>query len=175
MATAINISDIEADKALQSLLADFVFNVENKPMQVYASGEQPNIGLDDEFMIVDNNGNIRSLTKPMGFFTGNVAITVYCKVLSNNVVRRNAIKWITSQISDAVNGRSVEYENIRYFFELSTTPITPTTVNTTTGYAMTVLNVAWHNTNLYSFKSRIRLCDGERISLRGGGYLLLAN
>jgi hypothetical protein len=51
------------------------------------------------------------------------------------------MRAIVAQIEELVNGK----QSGDYFFELSITPITPITVNDTTGYGLTTLNVEWRD------------------------------
>jgi hypothetical protein len=142
------ISDIQADKALQSLLVGKVFvqtsDTDSSVLDVYANYERPNVGLSDEFVSCYYNGNIQSRTKPLGLFFGNLAVSVFCKANADNTAKKTRIKQLVKQVEMLVHRKTVYYEGIKYYFEITPTPITPTTVSTTTGYATTVLNVEWH-------------------------------
>jgi hypothetical protein len=148
MKQKVRISDIEADKALKTLLEGNVTLAKSATstvtLDVYASYERPNTGLADEFISCYNNGTITSVTHPFGMFTGYLAVSVYCKAESDTTAKRKNIKKLLLQVEDLINEKKVIYNDISYFFQLTPTPITPTTVSTTTGYSTTVLNVMWH-------------------------------
>jgi hypothetical protein len=144
-----NISDIQADKALQSLLKDKVVvqtsETTSSVLKVYANYERPNVGLADDFISCYYNGQIQSRTKPLGLFIGNLALSVFCKASNDNTItaKEYRIQQLVKQVETLVHCKSVDYNGLHYYFELTPTPITPTTVSTTTGYATTVLNVTW--------------------------------
>lgn len=138
-------SEIRPDIALKKLLegnlilqrseTDFV------DVKVYAQGERPNDGLDSEFVEILLNGSIRSVTKPIGLLKSSIALAVYVKTYDDDSVfqyRVDALlKLIEEKVSNVVSGD--------YFFEINLDNIiTPTTVNVTTGYSTTVLNIQWH-------------------------------
>lgn len=138
-------SEIRPDIALKKLLegnlilqrseTDFV------DVKVYAQGERPNDRLDSEFVEILLNGSIRSVTKPIGLLKSSIALAVYVKTYDDGSVfqyRVNALlKLIEEKVSNVVSGD--------YFFEINLDNIiTPTTVNVTTGYSTTILNIEWH-------------------------------
>jgi hypothetical protein len=133
------LSEIKADLALKALLSGNVI-IDETALDVYAQYEQPASGLADEFIRIYYNGNAKALVKPIGLFSGNLAVAVYCMAKkSNGTVKRNRMDAIVAQIQNLVD----EKVNDGYYFELSATPITPITVNDTTGYGLTTLNVEW--------------------------------
>lgn len=145
-----NISDIQADKALQSLLKDNIYVATSATAgynaAVYANYERPNTGLANVFVSCYYNGNVTSRTKPLGLFTGNLALSIFYKAHSDNTLgdsSKDAIAKLVAQVEKLVHCKSCDYKSLHYYFELTPTPITPTTVSTTTGYATTVLNVEW--------------------------------
>lgn len=138
-------SEIRPDIALKKLLegnlilqrseTDFV------DVKVYAQGERPNDRLDSEFVEILLNGSIRSVTKPIGLLKSSIALAIYVKTYDDGSVfqyRVDALlKLIEEKVSNIVSGD--------YFFEINPDNIiTPTTVNVTTGYSTTVLNIQWH-------------------------------
>lgn len=138
-------SEIRPDIALKKLLegnlilqrseTDFV------DVKVYAQGERPNDGLDSEFVEILLNGSIRSVTKPIGLLRSSIALVVYVKTYDDDSVfqyRVDALlKLIEEKVSNVLSGD--------YFFEINPDNIiTPTTVNVTTGYSTTILNIEWH-------------------------------
>lgn len=138
-------SEIRPDIALKKLLegnlilqrseTDFV------DVKVYAQGERPNDGLDSEFVEILLNGSIRSVTKPIGLLRSSIALVVYVKTYDDGSVFQyrvdSLLKLIEEKVSNIVSGN--------YFFEINPDNIiTPTTVNVTTGYSTTILNIQWH-------------------------------
>ncbi|WP_290437747.1 hypothetical protein [Muribaculum intestinale] len=141
----MNLSELTPDTALAALLDG---NVEvqtseksSRKVRTYAQAEQSQTGLADEFISVFYNGTVRSLTRPLGIFRGNLAITLYCKSNSDGTAKKKRIASMIEQCEFLVNGTSL----FGFYFELDpSNVITPTTVNLTNGYAITVLNVKWN-------------------------------
>lgn len=143
----MTLADLTPDVALAALL-DGKVEVQTSATKKYAArcyeqAKQPNKGLADEFLTVQNNGVIQSWTKPLGLYSGNLALTIYCKSNADGTAKTNRLRQMVAQCQMIVNCKSSD----GFFFELdATNVITPPTVNLTTGYATTVLNVAWHTT-----------------------------
>ena len=138
-------SEIRPDLALKKLLDGNIIlqksETEFADVKVYAQGERPNDGLDSEFVEVLLNGSIRSITKPMGLLRGSIALAVYVKAYDDGSVFQYRVDALLKLIEEKVS--SSAWEN--YFFEInSDNIITPTTVNVTTGYSTTILNIDWH-------------------------------
>lgn len=138
-------SEIRPDIALKKLLEGNLIlqrsETDYVDVKVYAQGERPNDGLDSEFVEILLNGSIRSVTKPIGLLRSSIALVVYVKTYDDDSVfqyRVDALlKLIEEKVSNVVSGD--------YFFEINLDNIiTPTTVNVTTGYSTTVLNIQWH-------------------------------
>lgn len=138
-------SKITPDIALKKLLEGEIIlqrsETEFADIKVYAQGERPNDGLDTEFIEILINGLVRSVTNPLGFLKGSLALTVYVKTYDDGSVFKyrvdSLLKLIEEKVSNVVSGD--------YFFEINPDNIiTPTTVNVTTGYSTTVLNIQWH-------------------------------
>ena len=113
------------------------------PIRCYADGQMPNKDLGDEFLSVIWNGAARSRTRPLGCFIGNLALTVYCKALNNMTANRPRIRHILRQCQFKAA------DSCKDGFHFSIDPsqvITPTTVNTRTGYSVTTINVEWRTT-----------------------------
>lgn len=126
---------LEGNLILQRSETDFV------DVKVYAQGERPNDGLDSEFVEILLNGSIRSVTKPIGLLRSSIALMVYVKTYDDGSVFQyrvdSLLKLIEEKVSKIVSGN--------YFFEINPDNIiTPTTVNVTTGYSTTILNIQWH-------------------------------
>lgn len=132
------ISDIAADDALKALLTGKVF-ANTTELKVYGQNEQPNTELGTDYIRIMYNGNIRSLTNPIGVFEGNLALSVYSESNTDGTAKKNRMKLLLAQVEELINNKSYE----SYTFKLSTTPITPVTTDTTIGYAFTTLNVEW--------------------------------
>jgi hypothetical protein len=133
------LSEIEADLALKSLLTGKIAT-DKDVLKVYGQYEQPNSGLDDDFIRIYYNGNIRSRTYPIGVFDGNLALQLFCKCNNDGTAKRNRIRRLLAEVETYVDRK----RNQGYTFKLSATPITPVTVDTTTGYSTTTLNIEWH-------------------------------
>lgn len=143
----IPISQLQPDKALKDLLDGKVeiaiSSSESRIAKVYGQGERPNTGLGDEFIDVLYNGTIRAMTKPMGVYRGNLAITLYCKAQSNGTTKKNRINSMLSQVELLVNNKA----SGKYFFSIPlNNVITPISYNAATGYTTMVVNIEYHTT-----------------------------
>ena len=141
----MTIAELTPDTALAALLDGKVTVDKNaKVVKVYAQGEQPNVGVDKDYITVVNNGVITSRTKPLGLFTGNLALSVNSKLNNDRTIKLSRMRKLVAQCAEIVNGATSQ----GFFFEFdATNVITPPTPNDSTGYATTILNVAWHTTN----------------------------
>lgn len=143
----MTLSELTPDMALAALLNGKVevstSETEKHTVKAYAQAEQPQTGLTDEFISIFYNGTVRSITKPLGIFRGNLALTLYCKSNTDGTAKRKRIASMIEQTVELVNCKTSQ----GFFFELNpANVITPTTVNLTNGYATTVINVEWHTT-----------------------------
>lgn len=141
------IADIKPDVTLAQLLKGNVVvrtSAEEKhTVKVYADGERPNTKLPEELIEITWNGATRSITKPLGFFRGNIALSIWVKTQPDGRVKKMIISQIVDQCAELVNGETAN----GFHFELSpTNVIMPTTVNLSTAYSATTLNVEWHTT-----------------------------
>lgn len=138
----MNLGELAPDTALKALL-DGKVKASAKAIKVYAQGEQPNTGVDAEYITVLNNGVISSWTRPIGLFNGNLALSIHCKLNSNRTIKLPLMRRLVGRCVELVDRKASQ----GLFFSLdSTNVITPPTPNDTTGYATTTLNVAWHTT-----------------------------
>lgn len=141
----INIADIRPDAELKQLLEGKITikkaaDADYTPIEVYQQGERPNTKLENEFIDININGVVRAKLQPLGLFYGNLAVSVYCKTYDNGAVNQIRVNSIVSQLEEYLKYR----KSGRYFFELNPQNIiTPTTINVTSGYSVTVLNVEW--------------------------------
>lgn len=143
----ITLAELNPDQALKALLEGNVSIAvsasESRAAEVYRQGERPNTDLGDEFIEVLPNGVARAMTKPMGVFRGNLAVTLYCKAQSNGTAKSNRIKSMLSQVEALVNAKSSGV----FFFEINPdNVITPLSYNSATGYTTMTINVEWHTT-----------------------------
>lgn len=135
----MTLAELNPDATLAALL-DGKVKASGKAIKVYAQGERPNIGVDSEYIEVLNNGVISSLTNPTGFFKGNLALSIYCKLNSNSTIKLPLMRRLVARCAELVDRKTSD----GYFFSLDpTNVITPPTANLTTGYAATVINVKW--------------------------------
>lgn len=143
----ISLSQLEPDKALKDLLDGKVeiaiSSSESRIAKVYRQGERPNIDLGDEFIDVLYNGTIRAMTKPMGVYRGNLAITLYCKAQSDGTAKFNRITSMLKQVELLVNNKA----SGKYFFAIPLNNIiTPMSYNAATGYMTMVVNIEYRTT-----------------------------
>ena len=83
------------------------------------------------------------MTKPMGVYRGNLAVTLYCKAQSNGTAKENRMNSMLSQVESLVNHKS----NGKFFFEINpSNVITPMTYNLATGYTTLTINIEWNTT-----------------------------
>lgn len=142
------IADLTPDVALAALLDKVVTvktsETESHSIRAYADEEKPNVGLDNEFIEVDWNGSARSLTRPLGVFRGNLALSIYVKTQTDGRAKKKLVRQIIAQCEELVNNKVSD----GFYFEFDPlNVITPTTVNLTSGYSTTVLNVSWRVTD----------------------------
>lgn len=140
----INIADIQPDAELKRCLDGKIIiqtsATTTTTLPVYQQGGRPNTGLANEFIDININGVIRSMLQPLGLFRGNLAVSVYCKTQNNGAVNQVRVSSIVNQLEGYLKYKKYG----KYFFELNPQNIiTPTTINVTSGYSITVLNVAW--------------------------------
>lgn len=143
----ITLSELHPDKALEELLEGNVLIAisasESRIAEVYRQGERPNTDLDDEFIDILPNGVVRAITKPMGVYRGNLALTFYCKAQSNGTAKENRINSMISQVESLVNCKV----SSKFFFEINpSNVITPMTYNSATGYTTMTINIEWQTT-----------------------------
>lgn len=140
----MTLAELQPDVALAALLNEKVevqtSATSKYAIRAYEQAKMPNKGLADEFLTVQSNGVVTSRTKPLGLFKSNLALTLYCKSNADGTAKTARLKQMIGQCVELVDRKSSQ----GFFFELDpTNVITPPTVNLTTGYATTVINVAW--------------------------------
>lgn len=113
-------------------------------IRVYKYGRQPNVGVDDEFVVVRKYGTTSTKLTRFGLPNGPIAVTVYCKMQTNGTFKENRISEIISQIEESANSK--KYGN--YFYEIEADNIMQdTTPEPTSGYSTTAINVWWEKRN----------------------------
>lgn len=135
-------SNLQPDIALKALLDGKVAS-DKGVLAVYPHESLPNNVSADDFITIQRNGIVRSMTKPMGLFRGNLALSIYCRLYSDNTANVIKSRRLMQMCEELVNCKT----NKEFYFELdATNPITVPNANTTSGYSVAVLNVAWHTT-----------------------------
>ena len=140
----MRIEDLNPDEVLASLLDGNVMvdisPAESRAIACYADCRAPNMDLDDEFLSVIDNGPVRSRTQAPGLFKGNLALTVFCRLLDDGTAKKRRIRQITGRCARICQGVCKD----GFVFRLDPSQmITPTTPNPVTGYSATVVNVEW--------------------------------
>lgn len=132
-------SELTPDIALKALLKGKVKS-DKRALDVYEHASMPNNVSSDDFITLQRNGVITPVTEPMGVFKGNIALSIYNRLYSTdaaNVIKARRLSKICEELVD----RKVSQG---YFFKLdATNPIVSTSANVTSGYSVTMLNVAW--------------------------------
>ncbi len=141
----ISPSEIRPDLALKQILDKRIVlqksATESVEVKVYAQGERPNVGLDDEFVEILFNGTVKSKTKPIGLLRGNLVVSIYVKTYEDGSAFQFRVDSILQQLEERISNITVD----RFFFSLNLNNIiTPTTINITSGYSTTILNIEWH-------------------------------
>lgn len=141
----MNLSEIRPDLALKGVLDNQIelqiSATDSTMVKVYAQGERPSIGLDDEFIEILLNGTIRSRTKPIGLIRGSLAVAIFVRTYEDGSVFQYRVDSILAQLGN----KTIDVIADGFFFSINLDNIiTPTTVNVTSGYSTTILNVEWH-------------------------------
>lgn len=111
-------------------------------INVYGEGEKPNKGIGDEFVEITWNGSASRMAHSL--YKGYLMLSVYVRTQTDGRAKKKIINQILSQLGGFEKGVQCS----GYYFALdATSVITPTTVNLTTGFSTTVLNVSWHVTD----------------------------
>lgn len=132
------------DRALKELL-DGVITIptgrySEATLKAYAHGEMPTDKLPNEFIKIELNGSVKSNVNKKGYLYGNIAVTVFVKALGTGVVKSKRLDEILGHL-DEIDGKAID----GYYFSISPDNIiTPTYVDQSSGYSLTVINVEWH-------------------------------
>jgi hypothetical protein len=136
----MDISDLAPDTALAAMLDKKVL-AKTTPVRAYGQLELPNTMSDSDYIHIMFNGNVTSVTDKLQMFNGGLALSIYSKLdPSGGVARKSRIRLLEKQVYELTHRKS----DGNYFFEISETPITPISANSTTGYAYLTLNIQWH-------------------------------
>lgn len=142
----MSVVDIEPEKAIQELLAHNVIAESGDTIDCvpcYIQGERPNVDVPDDFIEIYQNGNLQSITSPIGFMKGTIALSVFCKSNDDGTAKRNRVRKLLKRAENLVVNKS----HGGYFFEISKqNMLTPPVVNFSSGYSMSMLNIQWHTT-----------------------------
>lgn len=140
----MTLAELTPDTALAALLNEQVIvytGYESRHIRCYAQAKMPNKGLADEFISVQWNGSARSRSERLGIYQGDLVLTIYCKLQTDNTAKTRRIRQILEQCQGLVHRKRSQ----RIFFTFnSMNVIMPTTPNLTNGYSTTALNVEWH-------------------------------
>ena len=141
------ISDLSPDSVLAGMLDNRIIvttsKSQNHSIRAYGDGEVPNDINSGEFISVNWNGGIQSVTFPTRMFKGNLLLSIYVKTKSDGRVKKNTISSIISQCVRVIDGKTKD----GFCFTLNpSNVIAQTTVDLTTGYSTKMLNVDWHTT-----------------------------
>lgn len=142
------IADLNADSVLAGML-DKKVRLQTgassyREVRAYGEDERSGKVKAEEWIDILNNGVVRSLTRPLGCYEGNLALTIYCKAQDDGRAKKTLVRQLVSQCVNLADRKSEG----GYYFELRPEGvITPTTVNSAIGYSITVLNVEWHTTD----------------------------
>lgn len=138
----MKIADLTPDKALSELLDGNieVSDSNPQPLRCYVTAKFPNRGFGEQFIVIRNNGVVRSITRPIGVYRGNLVLTVYCKANADMTAKTVRIRNIISRCMDLANGKT----NQGFYFAVdASNVITPVVVDQNTNYATESINVAW--------------------------------
>lgn len=141
------IADLNPDVALAALLDGKVTvqtsATQSHTIRAYGDEERPNKGVGDEFIDIGLI-NTQSLTQPIGYFDGNLTLTICIKTQSDGRAKKKLERQIVAQCQELINGKS----NGGFHFEFDpSNVITPTTTTLLPGYSTKVINVKWHVTD----------------------------
>lgn len=137
-----NTPDIVLAELLNGKVKVQISAKQTRVVKAYAQSMQPQTTLGEEFITIQNNGKIESLTRPFGMYRGNLALAVYCKTNADGTAKHKRVSSIIAQCVKEVHCKKVG----DFFYELNPSNIiTPTTTNLTNGYSVTILNIEWHS------------------------------
>lgn len=136
-------SEIHPDRELRDALKGKVL-IGGKEVSVYADFENPTNKLPDDFILVENNGDVSGKGKGVDYASGYVIVSIYCRLFDDGSIKGNRIDKLLSQLDALIEGLKTEHCIFRYEADRY---ITPTTQDQTSGYSFTSLNLFWHTIN----------------------------
>ena len=152
MRNGVSVIRVRPDKAMKEMLdgrlqkSDSV--VKQEILNVYVSDHEPNHHKAEDFVLIKFNGAINTVTTDFRLFKGYLVVLFYCKANANGTAQQRLIEYVLSQVQHYIHRQSSQQG---YFYQVdTTTAITPTTINLTSGYSVTMLNVAWHTTDKFN-------------------------
>lgn len=111
-------------------------------IRAYDDEGRANRGVGDEWVDVEWNGAARSLTEDPGPWRGSLAVAVWVKAQPDGRAKNKIVAQIIQQLLRMIHRRVAG----GYVFTMDASEmITPTTVNVTTGYSVTALNVRYRS------------------------------
>ena len=152
MRKGVNVISVRPDKALKEMLDGKLQKsdsaVKKEILNVYVSDHEPNHGKAEDFVLIKFNGAINTVTTDFRLFKGFLVVLFYCKANANGTAQQRLIEYVLSQVQHYIHRQSSQKG---YFYQVDTTnALTPTTINLTSGYSVTMLNVSWHTTDRFN-------------------------
>lgn len=143
----MRIARLKADSALAEILNERIKVVDannvERGVKAYRQSKLPNERLEEDYIVVSQNGPIRATTYPAGLFTGNLAIWIYSKTGNKGVVRTERMERIAEQIEDALQAHKSDTDYV-FSLDLGNLIVGPTAI-VGTGYATLVINAEWRS------------------------------
>ena len=152
MSKYTDIIDVRPDKALAKMLGGKLLIsrsvTEQAALRVFSHAMQPVTFKEENYVTISFNGGINAKTTGFGYFDGYLVLLYYCKMHPDGTAREETIRYVLKQVQH-YSHRQVAPEG--YFYELDTAnAITPSTINLTSGYSVTMLNIKWHTTDKFN-------------------------
>lgn len=148
MESKISISDIEPDKELCQMMNGLVEVLQADgtmaTVPFYREGERSTNEAPTDFVEVVINGDFGGISMDTRYASGSLIIALYNKINDDGSIKYNRVKKILEQFDSALDGLQTEHYHYRYDIQRF---ITPTTIDDTTGYSLTMLNLLWHTLN----------------------------
>lgn len=152
MRKGVNVISVRPDKALKEMLDGKLQKsdsaVKQEILNVYVSDHEPNHRKAEDFVLIKFNGAINTVTTDFRLFKGFLVVLFYCKANANGTAQQRLIEYVLSQVQHYIHRQSSQKG---YFYQVdTTTALTPTTINLTSGYSVTMLNISWHTTDRFN-------------------------
>lgn len=136
---------ISADLELKNILNKEIFTLDNSgkkiDVPIYASGEQPSFGVDEDFVSIYFAGTPRYYDTAKTFQYGSLVVDIYSKLNTDNTIKRNRSDKIIEQISTIVKKKVSN----GHFFDLAPNEeVEPARAYISIGYSTTSITINWH-------------------------------